>query len=273
MLEQLIYKNHLNEVFEFGKDGIFVNAADLHSYKWSVNAKGNKIKSMEYGVQTRSLPVIIVCENEADGIAARNRLFEVCEKDVLALEQGQIILGGYAFKCFVTKSEKKDYLISDRYIVDNLTLTSDRPVWTKETQYSFAPVASESAFLDFNGLDFPYDYFNPYLSLNLPNPHFAEANFRLIIYGACSNPSISIGGHTYQVNCTVEANQYLTIDSVTKKIFITKNDGSTVNVFNSRNREHYIFQKIPVGSNVVAWNNQFHFDVILLEERSEPKWI
>ena len=29
MLEQLKYKNHLNEVFEFGKDGIFVDTNDV----------------------------------------------------------------------------------------------------------------------------------------------------------------------------------------------------------------------------------------------------
>ena len=33
MLEQLKYKNHQNEVFEFGKDGIFVEANELHDYE------------------------------------------------------------------------------------------------------------------------------------------------------------------------------------------------------------------------------------------------
>lgn len=41
MLEKLIYKNHVGEVFDFGKDGIFVNASDLHDYEWAVATKGN----------------------------------------------------------------------------------------------------------------------------------------------------------------------------------------------------------------------------------------
>lgn len=273
MLKQLKYKNHLNEVFDFGKEGIYVNTSDLRDYEWQVGTKGNRISSLTYGVCTKTLPIVILCESEEAGTAARNRLFEVCEKDVLAFEQGQIILDGYSFRCFVTKSSKSDYMTSKRYMSVTLTLSSDCPVWTRESTYTFAPVEQTSEFLDYHqDLDFPYDYFNPYTAQVLPHDGFTDANFRLIIYGACSNPAVTIGGHTYKVNCTVEANQYLTVDSMTKKIFITKNDGSTVNVFNSRNREDYVFRKISAGSNDVTWNNQFSFDIVLIEERSEPKW-
>lgn len=275
MLEQLVYKNHLGEVFEFGKDGIFVNTSDLHDYEWQVNTRGNKISSFSYGTQTRTLPVIIICASAEEGIAARNRLFEVCEKDVLAFKQGEIILGGYSFRCFVTKSAKKDYLVAGRYMTADLTLTSDYPVWTKETVFTFVPVtATETAseYLDYQGLDFPYDYFSTFTAQSLSNDSFAEANFKLRVFGACSNPSVTIGGHTYQVNCTLEDGQYLTVDSLNKRIFVTKNDGSTVNAFNLRSREDYIFQKIPAGINTVSFSGNFSFDVILLEERSEPKW-
>lgn len=276
MLEQLKYKNHLDEVFEFGKDGIYVNTSDLHDYEWKVNTKGSKISSFSYGTQTRTLPVIIICASAEEGIAARNRLFEVCEKDVLAFQQGEIILGEYSFRCFVTKSAKKDYLVAGRYMTVDLTLTSDNPVWTRETEYNFKPVtATETAseYLDYNqSLDFPYDYFSPYTARILSNDSLAEANFKLRVFGVCSNPSVTIGGHTYQVNCTLEAGQYLIVDSLTKKIHIVNNDGSTVNAFNLRSRESYIFQKIPAGNNTVSASGNFSFDVILFEERSEPKW-
>lgn len=275
MLEQLKYRNHLGEVFEFGKDGIYVNTSDLHDYEWQVNTKGSKISSFSYGTQTRTLPVIIICANAEEGIAARNRLFEVCEKDVLAFQQGEIILGGYSFRCFVTKASKKDYLVAGRYMTADLTLTSDHPVWTKETAFTFSPVtATETAseYLDYQGLDFPYDYFSTFTAQSLSNDSFADANFKLRVFGACSNPSVTIGGHTYQVDCTLEAGQYLTVDSLNKKIYITNNDGSAVNAFNLRNRESYIFQKIAAGNNTVSSSGNFNFDVILVEERSEPKW-
>ena len=86
------------------------------------------------------------------------------------------------------------------------------------------------------------------------------------------NPKIHIAGHTYEVNCEIGADEYLTIDSLDKTIVLKKNDGTTVNCFNLRNRDSYIFQTIPQGKNVVLWDNSFGFDVILFEERSEPKW-
>ena len=70
----------------------------------------------------------------------------------------------------------------------------------------------------------------------------------------------------------MNSGEYLTIDSATKKIFLTAVDGTTANKFNNRNRDSYIFEKIQPGGNVVAWDGTFGFDVILLEERSEPKW-
>ena len=108
MLEQLKYKNHVNEVFEFGKDGIFVNTNDLHDYEWTVTKKGGRIASLDRAIINRKLPVIIICDTEAKGIAARNRLMEVVEMDALAMQHGSIIIGDYYFKCFVTKSQKKD---------------------------------------------------------------------------------------------------------------------------------------------------------------------
>lgn len=273
MLEQLKYKNHMNEVFEFGKDGIFVDMSDLHDYEWTVTKKGNRIAALDYTITKKKLPVIIICNTEEKGIAARNRLMEIAEKDALALQHGRIIIGDYYFRCFVTKSEKEDYLFTKRHMIVTLTLTTDFPYWVKETTtpYGIVEDQGDSEFLDYN-MDFPIDYFSDVASKQVVNTNFVASNFRLIIYGPCVNPSVSIAGHIYQVNCTVGSNEFLTIDSSTKKIFLTANDGTVTNKFNDRYRASYIFEKIPTGSNVVAWNGDFAFDVILLEERSEPKW-
>lgn len=271
--ERLQYKNHINEVIDFGVDGVYVNLNALHDYEWKVTSKGNRISALKYAVQTRKLPVIIMCSSEEEGIATRNRLFEVFEKDVLALQHGRIIIGDYYFKCYVTKSTKSDYLKLKQYMSLTLTLASDYPYWVKESTVSYGITGDTSG----GGLDYPFDYAFDYMadtaSTALNNTGFVASNFRMIIYGACTNPRIDIAGHAYQVNCNVEAGEYLTIDSTAKKIFVTKRDGTTVNHFNDRNKQSYIFEKIPSGANEVAWDGDFGFDIILMEERSEPKWI
>ncbi len=273
MLEQLIYKNHLNEVFEFGKDGIFVDTNALHDYEWSVTKKNERISALTRKIAKRKLPVKIVCSSEAAGIAARNKLFEVAEKDVLAMQHGQIIFGDYYFKCFVTASKKGSYQVSKRLMDVTLTVTTDHPYWVKEskTVFSNTAVSTFGVNLDYPH-DYPFDYHSSLQAQPVTNTGFAASNFRLIIYGACTDPAVTIAGHTYKVNCTVNEGEYLTIDSVTKKIYVTGNEGEIRNHFNDRSRETYIFEKIPSGSHLVAWDGSFGFDVILLEERSEPKW-
>ena len=275
MLERLKYKNHLNEVIDFGKDGIFVNTNDLHDYEWTVTKKSDRIAAFSKGITTKKLPVVIICDTEENGIEARNRLMEAVEKDVLAFSPGQIILGDYLFKCYVTKSEKKNYLATKRLMEVTLTLTSDFPYWIKEKTFSFKKYSTgESG--DGTGIDYPYahpfDYTKNITSTEIANNHFVASNFKMIIYGACDIPTVIINGHIYKVDCTINEGEYLTIDSTAKKIFKTGLTGEITNLFSRRNRESYIFEKIPVGTNNVAWSGDFGFDIILMEERSEPKW-
>lgn len=274
MLEQLIYKNHFNEVFEFGKNGIYVDMNDLHDYEWTVTKKNNKISSLDYAVSKRTLPVIIICKTEEEGIAARNKLFEIVEKDALSMQHGQIIIGDYYFKCFVTKSQKSEYLTSKRYMKVKLTLTTDFPFWVKESTFVFRKQGGAlkgGHNFDFN-FDYPFDYFSGLDRKDFFNTGFAGTNFRMIIFGACSNPVVYVNGHAYQVNCDVALGEYLTIDSVNKTITLTAIDGSKTNKFNLRNRDSYVFEKIKPGTNTVTWEGDFGVDITLLEERSEPKW-
>ena len=275
MLEQLKYQNHQNEVFEFGRDGIYVDTNDLHDYSWATTKKNGRIASLDHDVVNRKLPLVILCNTEEEGIAARNRLFEVVEKDVLAFEYGRIILGNYYFKCFVTKSVKKDYMRDKRCMTVTLTLTTDCPVWIGETSHLYM-LASQTAKGE-GGFDYPYEFPHDYEgnteSNSINNTNFMASNFRLIINGACTNPVVFIGDHAYQVNCDVGEGEYLTIDSAEKTIYITTRDGTRLNAFNERNKLSYIFEKIPVGESTVAWSGGFNFEIVLLDERSEPKWM
>lgn len=275
MLEQLKYRNHQNEVFDFGKDGIFVNTNELHNYDWTVTKRGSKISALDRSIVTRKLPVIIMCDTEEKGIAARNKLMEIAEKDVLALQHGRIIIGDYYFRCYVTKSQKGEYMrCGKRYMSLTLTLTSDFPYWIKETTFIFRKAGEGGGGgqnLDYPH-DFSFDYFPGFATKQMNNTGFVGTNFRMIIHGGCENPAVYVAGHRYQVNCILDSNEYLTIDSVTKKIYKTAVDGTITNMFSKRDRESYIFEKIPPGSNTVIFEDGFGVDITLLEERSEPKW-
>ena len=272
MLEQLKYINHMQETLEFGKGKLFVNESDLHNFSWDVKSKNNRISGFQRGIVNKTIPVFIKCDSEEEGIELKNRLFEVCEKDVLAIKHGSLYCGDYYIKCYVTESNKSEYLIHKGYMQVSVKLSTDIPFWIKETTTTFGFGAGSSGKnMDFNR-DFPTDYTSNLLGQTLSNTGFVPVNFRMRIYGACENPKITIAGHDYEVSASIQANEYLTIDSINKTIVLTHTDGSTTNCFNLRNKESYIFNKIPVGVNEVILNGSFKFDITLLEERSEPKW-
>ena len=273
MLEKLVYINHQNERFEFGRDGIYVNTHQLRNYEWKYDKRNGRITNLYADISKFKIPIVIVCKTEAETMAAKNKLYAVTEKDVLAEQPGKIVIGDYYMRGFVTKSEKKKFLTSPRFAQYDLTMTSDFPYWIREYKYKFAVGGADKGG---QNLDFPFDY--PYdFKSDLGVTTFASqsvwsSNFRLIIYGTCTDPEVRISGHLYKIHGDIGANEYLTIDSVTKEIYLTTNIGNKVNRFNDRYRKSYVFEKIPGGTVNVLWDGTFAFDLIIMDERREPKW-
>lgn len=273
--EKLIYKNHLNETFDLTANGLFVEHSDLYDYNWKVTQKNKKLAGLSREPASRSLPVVILCHTEAEGTAARNRLFEVAEKDVLAQKPGRLMAGEYYLKCYITGSKKENYLITRRHMRTELTVFSDQPFWVKESTFRFLPAARTRA-AD-NHLDMPHDWPVDYTSdarlTELLQDGFADCGFRMVFYGPCTAPAVYVGGHKYQVHTTVQAGEYLTVDSNGKTVVLTTNTGEQASCFADRDREAYLFRPISPGVNKITWDGSFGFDITLLEERSEPKWI
>lgn len=273
MLEKLQYINHINEVLDFGTAKLFVNENDLRDFAWEVTTKNNRISGFKKGIVTKTIPIIMKVDTVTEGIQLRNRLFEVFERDVLAVKHGKIIIGDYYLKCFITESAKSDYLIHKGYMKLNVKISTDLPYWIKETttKFNYAADGTLGTNLDYNR-DYSWDYSSNLIGTSLINANFVSSNFKMTIYGACTNPVITIAGHDYSVNVSLDANEYLTIDSINKTIVKTSGNGGTENCFNLRDRSSYIFEKIPAGELNVSSSGDFKFEVTLFEERGEPKW-
>ncbi len=274
MLERLQYINHLNEQLDFGREKLFVNENDLHDFTWSVSSKNDRISGFKKGIVTKTIPVILKCSTATEGIELRNRLFEVMEKDVLAISHGRLIIGGYYLKCYITGSSKSEYLIDKSYMLITLQVTTDFPQWIREIKASYSAGGQASATESY--MDYAYDYAYDYSGNSgwavFDNPGYAAADFVLTIHGPCEKPEVVIADHTYSVDCTLVAGEYLRIDSQKRKVYKVRVNGEQVNQFSRRNRGYYIFQKIPEGNCVVSWDGSFALDILLYEERSEPRW-
>ena len=274
MIEKVIYRNHLGEEFSFDENGAFLNAGGLRDYSWNISEKNNLISCINKNIALFDLPIFIVAPSEKQGIDLKNRLFEIVEKDVLVMKKGRFVVGDYYLECFVTGSSKSDYLKSKRCMKVTLKVQTDSPFWIKESQHSFYTKLTrlDYKFLDYN-FDYPIDYWISSCNTRLLcNSGFTDSNFRLIFYGDCINPSVTIGGHLYQVHYSPANGERIVIDSEKKTVVLIDRYGKETNIFNRRNRNSYIFKKIPAGLVAIDFDETFDFDVIIKEERSEPKW-
>lgn len=274
MLEKITFTNHLGESVGFGTGGIYANYNDLRDFQWEYTQKNNRIISFDRKITEKELQVLILCRDEEQGTALKNRLFEVMEKDVLAMQNGRMVIGGYYLKCYVTGSKKSSYLISKGYLLVNLTIVAEHPYWIRESTTLFEPGMEPPAG---KNLDYPHDYKFDYHSGSkgqsvLMNGGFEAADFEITVYGKCSSPAIFINSILYSVDAEIHADECLKINSLTKKIYKTGYDGTITNLFHMRGREDYIFTKIQPGRNVVLCDMSFRFEIMLIEKRSEPGW-
>lgn len=273
MLDNFIYVNHIGQRFEGLKNGVYHNMGSLRDYSWSYEKLNDRISGFYRKITSRKIPLVVLANDDEESVAVRNRLHEITEKDVIARKPGRVYVGNYYTTGYITGSAKSDFLRAKRLCKLDLTLVSDNAGWFSERTYVFAlaPATKMAIGTDYPA-DYPYDYAAPTNGSQLVLDTITSNAFRLLIYGPCVNPSITIGGHRYGITGELNSGESLLIDSMEKTIMLTTASGTSVNWFAKRNRDSYIFEPIPPGKIDVLWNNAFGFDLTVIEERSEPKW-
>ena len=274
MLEKFTYTNHLGEVITFGEAPYFASHTDLRDYKWTHDSD---ITRFSRDTVTKTLEVILV-GTEEDANKAKDTLYEIFEKDVLAMKKGTFQIGEYKMNAFVYGSKKSDYLTNRRLLIVEFAIVTDTPQWKVEKPFEFEPSTGiEVVEYGRNYTDkrrYPYGYSYSRLNAVIDNDSFYECGFKLVIHGPVTNPSITIGDNLYRVDVTVGTGEWLEIisDGTTKTITCHRNGNVKEDCFAKRYKKQSVFAKIKTGANQVEWDNTFGFEGVLLIERSEPKW-
>lgn len=245
--------------------------SDLLDYNWEVISSNNKIQGFGYSVKEKKISIDISHTRNFDARKNMNILTDLFEKDIMNGVPGRLYIDDQYMNCYI-KSSKKANWETDQIILCEYGMITDYPFWTKESVHIFKSSEISST----NNKRYPgrygYRYANGLNNASINNSHYVESNFKLLIYGKCINPTVIIGGNIYKVHTLIEEGERLEINTKDKTVIKIKNNGDKENLFNSRNKENYIFQKISSGLNSVNWNGDFDFDIVLYEERSEPKW-
>lgn len=276
MLELLTYQNNEGEVLisssALNEAGVFIDTTDLRDFSWKVLSINDRITGFSRkGIKEYKLPCKIRCNNADQGRKLKDRLYKICEKDILANKPGRLWVAGSYMWCWVTQSKKNNYLIDHRIADIDLVITTDKPYWVKEYKYEYRKSAETPGGLNFP-FNFPHDlgYGGVYGNINATD--FYKCDFKIIIYGPTENPEIHIGDNVYKVNYQIGPFDTIEIDSL-KKTLVKKNSYDVEeSILFYRDTNFYIFEKIDTRKTSVVWNNYFDFDVIIYDTRSEPTW-
>lgn len=272
------YESSNGSEFDLIGNSFRVTSGTFHSYNWKASKSTLNNGDKVYGFKKESIVYtmnVSIRGKIDDKYQMLDEFRNACEHDVVTNTPGRIYFGDYYIDCYITKSITGVSSENPRWAIDEIEIYCPYPYWIKDTKKELKPRSGDersSDYLDYP-YDFPYDYTASEVGVeNWYIDHYTESNFDMIIYGPCTNPRIVINSHVYQVNDTLAAGEYIIVKSREKTVEKHLNNGTTQNIFNKRNKESSLFEKIPAGDNVITWSGEYGVDLIAHVERSEPEW-
>ena len=277
MLDEIVYRNHRGEEAAFGEGGLFANENTLRDVAWESSRIGRSLR-LGRSKAARALPVRLCLDADANGNAARDRLFEVVDEDARAGVPGRIVANGYELRCFVTEWKFSKYLVRDGYIRADLTVLPVDGVWTRTVHHEFRPSTPGPP----GGLDLPCDL--PCDLTPPPQPDFVRLDasngsspFLMRIWGPAHHPSVRIAGNLHAVEVDVPEGGRLEVDGRDGTCAMVEQDGRETNCLALRKTEDEgapcdLFRPVPSGEASVEWDGSFWFELDLFDERSTPRW-
>ena len=278
---QVRYENHRGESISLTTWPLMLQDPEsLYSNKWSYTSSSRKKLSFQKEKQERAMTLQMFADSTEEFANILNQLCKITEIDTEANENGLLWLedddNKWYLECNISASEYSNYE-EDYYTVDKkITIIAGSWVWNKKIEKKFNP-GKET--LEQSGHGYPHDYPYSYSigtghSATVTNEGFTDSNLIITIYGYAYHPEILIDSHSYKLNCIVDRNQKVVINTRDRTIrLINLQSGVVKNAFMFREQASNIFEKISPGEHTVFWNTNFNFDITILIERSEPEWL
>lgn len=276
MIPDIYYVNSQNEKIDFLEPPYMLQTGNLFDssweYEYSETSYGGVITTIKKALEERSLTISVLETNEITFEEAMEHLHEVLDIDAILQKPGRLYVGDMHTQAYITASEKSEWENDAGYTDIDLTVVIENPIWIREEKYSFYSEGIKSLNNKRYPGRYPYRYVNGVSGDYIINPYFKDANFKLVIYGPVIKPQVTIGDNTYRVNITLEEKERLEIDTRERTIVKIKAYGERISAYHNRQKGMLFFRKIPTGRHYISWTGKFDFDIILYEERSEPRW-
>lgn len=271
------YVSSSGETFDInGGWPVRIKEANFHEWEWNIQGT-----EQQYGVDVGRFEkkpaeyaaTIYFRGSKAFRSEALEAFHEATVYDIVNQTPGKLVWGGYYINCYVTESSTFPHDEISNITVNEVTFYCPYPFWVKEQAYTYAAVNPET---DTEGLDYSFDYEFDYakelISDAMVVDHFLPCDFKMIVYGPCENPAVTIDDNIYQVFVTLGVSDYLVVDSRNHTVQVYRPGGIVENAYNSRYKESSIFTPIQSGRHGIVRNSDFAVSFVLFMERNEPKW-
>lgn len=278
-MAEIYYKNANGRKIVFGQAPYYLQrSTDIMSHKWKYTNSEyvNKIEAFDMDFVEKQFEIAILAVKDDDYSKALKDINDTFDVDVKSLTPGRLYVGDDYLKCYIIECNQNTYDRRANVVIKPFKLIAENGQWIREKRYVSNDTidggegGSTPTGLDYEH-DFEYDYMHS-LSNTIYNESVGEMDFKMTIYGPAEYPEVEIGGNTYFVEDEIEATERLVIDSINKTVRKYDALGNWVSDFHLRDRDNYIFQKIPTGISSIARNGSFDVDLIAYEYRSEPEW-
>ena len=275
----LYYEGSDGTIIDFmGGDLAAQNVETLAANSWKYASisgiNGGRIKKFHKDAQEAELLVTVLSDNKDDFDATMYQMHRTFERDIRRMTPGKLWWNGFYKEVYAIDNDYEDFEELFESVQKTITFVSIYPYWIKSLSYMFFPEMDTD---ELTGYDYPHDYMFDYGISNyskvVPNDCIETANFRIKFFGPYTNPYVIIGENTYKINTALVAGESAVIDSRTKKIEKISIIGKHTNIFNLRDREHYIFTEIAEGNNLVVRPKSLAVEITIYDERGEPDWI
>lgn len=260
-------------------DGIYAqDPENLTANKWEystisgVNGLG-RVKRFYKDTQEAKLNLDIMADNADEFNQIMYKLHRTFDRDIRRMKPGKLWWNDFCKEVFAVETSQNEFDELFEAVNREVTFISVYPYWVRRITYQYGTnITNVDAGLDYDH-DYDFDYGMEEITEVIQNDCIDAANFEMKFYGPIENPSVTIGGHEYEVLTTLAEGDYVIVNSLTKKILQYDAYGNVENVFYLRNRDSYIFEKIPEGETAIARSKDHMLDITIFDERGEPEWI
>ena len=245
-------------------------------WKYSAISGANgigRVKRFYKDTQECSLTLGVMADSAEDFNEKMYRLHRIFDRDIRRMKPGKLWWNDWYKEVFAIETSNDEFEELFESVDRDVTFISVYPYWVRKITHQYRNMDLNSG----DGLDYDYDYDYDYgldeITEVIQNNCIDAANFEMVFYGPIEHPSVTIGGHEYEVLTTLGTGDRLVINSIARTIMQYNASGIAENVFHLRNRDSYIFEKIPEGETQVLRSKDHLLDITIYDERGEPEWI